>query len=297
MTFYDASHTTEASAPVPEFFSPEVATARRFYSDLNPSPRRRLVVVCGGLEHCTPDYAIHRANFPYYSIEYVARGTGRVKLGTETHVLGPGSLFAYGPTVPHDITGQRTDLLVKYFVDFTGTEAMPLLRRCGVPPGATVQVFPPHILAPLFDELIESGLQVNPEGTELCSKLLECLALKIATQRAPSQGAGALAFDSYQSCRRHIEKHFLRLRTLQEIAYECHIDPAYLCRLFRRYDSQTPYQRLLRLKIHYAAQRLQEPGVLVKQVAEETSFADPFHFSRVFRKVLGLSPMAFRALR
>jgi AraC-like DNA-binding protein len=67
--------------------------------------------------------------------------------------------------------------------------------------------------------------------------------------------------------------------------------------LFRRYDHQTPYQFLLRLKMNHAAERLQSPGTLVKQVAEETGFADPFHFSRMFKSVLGLSPDAFRGIR
>ena len=87
------------------------------------------------------------------------------------------------------------------------------------------------------------------------------------------------------------------MRTLEQIAKECHINNAYLCRLFRRYDNQSPYQYLLRLKMNFAAERLQKSGALVKNVAEEAGFTDPFHFSRVFTSVLGLSPAAFRDLR
>jgi AraC-like DNA-binding protein len=49
--------------------------------------------------------------------------------------------------------------------------------------------------------------------------------------------------------------------------------------------------------MHHAAESLQQPGALVKQAAEESGFADPFHFSRVFTSVFGLSPAAFRGLR
>jgi AraC-like DNA-binding protein len=89
----------------------------------------------------------------------------------------------------------------------------------------------------------------------------------------------------------------LRLRTQAQIARECHVNPAYLCRLFRRYDHQTPYQYLMRLKMNLAAQRLRDPGSLVKQVAAALGFSDPFHFSRAFKSVFGLSPEAFRRLR
>ena len=281
----------------PAFFSAEVAAARRFYLDLTPPRNRSLAIVCGGLEHCTPDYTIHRETFPFFSIEYVARGRGEVKLKGRCHPLEPGRLFAYGPNVAHHITGDPSNPLVKYFVDFTGSRARELLRSCGLPPGQVSQVFPSNALQPLFDELIQSGLRARPERADLCVKLLECLALRMAGARAPIEGAETMAFATYQNCRRYIEEHFLKLRTLEQIARECHINNAYLCRLFRRYDSQTPYQCLLRLKMNFAAERLQQSGALVKQVAVEAGFADPFHFSRVFNSVLGLSPAAFRDLR
>ena len=293
------SRTAQAKAnqTTPEFFSADVAEARRFYLDLNPPKDRPLVVVCGGLEHCTPDYAICRETFPFYSIEYVARGHGEVKLKGRTYPLQPGRLFSYGPGIPHHITGEAASPLVKYFVDFAGTHATGLLRSCGLSPGRISEVFPPNALQPLFDELIQAGLQERRESADLCAKLLECLALRISGARAPLEGAENHAFATFQQCRQHIEQHSLRLRTLEQIASECHVNNAYLCRLFRRYDSQSPYQYLLRLKMNHAAERLQQPNALVKQVAEETGFVDPFHFSRVFSSVFGLSPTAFRGLR
>jgi AraC-like DNA-binding protein len=281
----------------PEFFSPDVADARRFYLDLNPPKNRPLAVVCGGVERCTPDYAIRRETFPYFSIEYAVRGRGEVRLKGRACALQPGRLFSYGPGVPHHITGDAADPLVKYFVDFTGRNAVALLHLCGLPPGGVSEVFPANALQPLLDELILAGSWMRPESAALCAKLLECVALRIAGARAPLAGAETHAFTTYQHCRSHIERQGLRLRTLEQIASECHVNNAYLCRLFRRYDKQSPYQYLLRLKMHHAAGRLREPGALVKQVAEESGFADPFHFSRVFTSVFGLSPTKFRRLR
>jgi AraC-like DNA-binding protein len=286
-----ARHTT------PEFFSSDVAGARRFYLDLNPSKGQPLVMVCGGLEHCTPDYSVRRETFPFYSIEYVARGRGQVRLKGHALPLHSGRLFSYGPNVPHYITTIAADPLVKYFVDFAGTRAMDLLNSCGLSPGRVSEVFPANALQPLFDELIEVGSQIRRERVALCAKLLECLALRITGARAPLADTETLAFTTYQQCRRYIEQHSLRLRTLKQIASECHVNNAYLCRLFRRYDSQSPYQYLLRLKMNHAAECLRRPGTLVKQVAQESGFADPFHFSRVFTSTIGLSPSSFRGLR
>lgn len=285
------------SRTAPEFFSAEVAEARRFYLNLNPAKARPLAVVCGGMECCTPDYAIHRRTFPFYSIEYVARGRGNLKLEGRSHLLMPGRLFAYGPGVRHDITVDPSDPLVKYFVDFSGRHGLKLLQAARLPPGRVAQIFPPHEAQGIFDELISAGIKGTRHGAELCARLLECLLLKIAEAQAPLAGQATRAFSTYQQCRQHLQKHFLRLKTLDQLARECHADGAYLCRLFRRYDHQSPYQYLLRLKMHAAAERLQKPGALVKQVAEQIGFNDPFHFSRAFKGVFGRSPDAFRSLR
>ena len=285
------------TAAPPAFFSPRVAEARRFYLDLNPPSDTPLAVVCGGCEHCRPDYAIHRASFPYYSIEFVAHGRGTVKLWGRDHSLHVGKLFCYGPDVRQDITTDPFDPLVKYFVDFTGSRARDLMRACRLAPGRTLQVFAPNEVQAAFDELIRNGLRGSGYSGRICATLLDCLVLKIAESAAPSEEVESQAFATYQHCRQHIQEHFPRLRTLKQITQECHVNAAHLCRLFRRFDHQSPYQYLLRLKMNRAAEQLHQPATLIKQVAERVGFTDPFHFSRAFKSVFGLSPDAFRRLR
>jgi len=274
-----------------------VTEARRFYLKLNPAEEEPLVVVCGGLEHCTPDYAIHRPTFPFYSVEYVARGRGHLKLEGRGYPLQPGRAFSYGPGVRQDITVDPTDPLVKYFVDFTGAHGLKLLKAARLTPGRVARMFPPHEAQGLFDELIRSGIRNTRHSADLCARLLECLLLKIAEARAPLEANETRGFTTYQRCRQHVQQHFLRLKTLDQVARECHVDAAYLCRLFRRYGHQSPYQYVLRLKMNAAAELLQKPDARVKQTAEQIGFSDPFHFSRAFKSVFGLSPDTFRRLR
>ncbi|HSY17963.1 MAG TPA: AraC family transcriptional regulator [Candidatus Acidoferrales bacterium] len=285
------------AANPPGFFSAQVSSARRFYLNLQPPRGTRLAVVCGGVEHCAADYEIRRETFPFYSIEYVARGEGRLKLGTRTHALKPGVIFAYGPGIRQHITSNPHKPLVKYFVDFAGTQSVPWIRRSGLAPGKVSHVFPPNEIQPLFDELIRSGQRGTRHSPELCHQLLGCLGMKLLEARAPLKDADSPAYATYQTCRQFIADHSRRLRTLAQTAQECHLDTAYLCRLFRRYDHQSPYQFLTRLKMNDAAAQLQQPGALVKNIAADLGFTNPFHFSRVFKSVFGISPEAFRRLR
>jgi AraC-like DNA-binding protein len=288
---------SQPSRKPPEFFSLQVHKARRFYLDLAPPPDSPLAVVCGGCEWCAPEYAIHRATFPYYSIEFVARGQGSLVLAGKHFSLFPGAVFSYGPEIGQDITTDSGDPLQKYFVDFTGLRALPLLRRFGLQPGSFAQVASPGEIQGLFDGLIRDGLKGTGHSAPLGTALLEYLIVKLADLRTPCKVGQTPAFATYQRCRQHIVENFERLMSLEQVARECHADRAYLCRLFRRYDQQTPYQLLIRLKMNLAAERLQDPSVLVKQVAAQLGFDDPFHFSRTFKSMFGISPQSFRRLR
>jgi AraC-like DNA-binding protein len=282
---------------MPEFFSNRVAEARRFCLDLNPPCRKSLTVVCAGIEQCAPDYAIHRESFGYYCIEYVARGQGQLKLDEQKYTLRPGDVFSYGHNNPHDIGTDPHEPLVKYFVDFAGTRAAALLKNGGLQHGHVMRVFPCDCLVPFFDELISSGLETRADGGGLCTKLLECIALKIAAASTPSEETNSRRFLLYQQCRSHISSNYLRLKTLTQIAEECRLDESYICRLFRRYDRQSPYQFLIRLKINRAIAELQQPGSLVKNVAAIVGFNDAFHFSRQFHRIVGVWPSEFRSVR
>jgi AraC-like DNA-binding protein len=286
-----------ARRSAPDFFTSHIREARRFYLDLAPPARQPLAVVCGGVEHLAPDFSVDRVTFPYFSIEFVARGKGTLVLSGETVRLLPSSVFAYAPGVPHKIATDSDDPLVKYFVDFSGRRAAELLRQCGLAPGRSGRVLSPGEISRVFDDLIKNGLKSTGLTSQICATLLEYLILKISESLSTFEAAESPAYATYERCRQYIEANCTRLTGLPQIARQCHIVPAYLCRLFRRYDHQTPYQYLMRLKMNVAAERLRNPGVLVKQVAAELGFGDPFHFSRAFKSVLGLSPEKFRRLR
>jgi AraC-like DNA-binding protein len=281
----------------PEFFSRQIQEARRFYLDLTPPPESALAVVCGGYEHCAPNYAIHRTTFPYFSVEFVAKGTGSLLLAGREYALFPGAVFSYGPGVAQDITTDPKDLLEKYFVDFAGWRAPRLMEQYGLPPGTFARAFALGEIQAILDDLIQDGLRGTALSDALCAALFEYLIVRVADSLIPWETQQTPAFATYQRCRRHIADHFETLRSLEQVAEQCRVDRAYLCRLFQRFDRQTPYRFLMRLKMNLAAQRLQNPGVLVKQVARQLGFDDQFHFSRVFKKTLGYSPEAFRRLR
>ncbi len=282
---------------MPAFFSSEVGYSQRFYFDLDP-PKNRLSVVCGGVEICAENYAIHRQEgFQFLCFEYVLQGSGSLSINAVNRELTAGSIFAYGPGVPIEIVSDPKHPMTKYFICFAGRGATEILTSAKLRSGDVSEVSPTFALTRLFEEIIEAGLLGGPTGRSLCRYMLKAHLLKASVAEAPFNDSKSNGLQTFRRCKRYAEERFLRLRTLEEFAEKCRIDRSYLCRLFQTYGHETPYHFLLRLKMHHAANLLQDSGLSVKEAGLAVGFADQMHFSRVFRRILKAPPTTLRGIR
>lgn len=81
----------------------------------------------------------------------------------------------------------------------------------------------------------------------------------------------------------------------REIAQSLGVHPRAFIRLFHEAIGHTPHQYRLRLRIERAAALLREGLQSIDQIATATGFCDRFHFSRLFKRQLGVSPARYRA--
>ncbi len=282
-----------AESTDPDFFSHQVTEARRFYLGLALRPRDAYSVVCGGMERCEPQYRVSRAKFPFYSVEFVLRGYGEFRSRAKTHRLTPGTIFTYGPGEAHEITGDGRSPLVKYFLDFGGRRGREYLRTCNLQVGGTAQTSAPEHVRRIFEDLIDAGLRQSAYQSSICSVIGQHLLLRIAETSTPLSARNSIALGTYESCRQYIKEHYRSIESLRDLAGKCNFDPSYICRVFQRYEGQSPWKLIVQLRMRDAAERLQASGAVVKNVAAELGFKDVFQFSRTFRRVFGVSPRHF----
>ncbi|QJE96820.1 AraC family transcriptional regulator [Luteolibacter luteus] len=280
-----------AIAEPPSFVSRQVREARRFYLNLSPPAGHRLTVVCGGWECCAPDFRVERADFPFLCVEFVAGGSGKVILNGKEWPLRRGSIFSYGPGCPHRIEADEQDPPLKYFVDFSGREGLDLLRQAGLLPGSCRIAANAEELEEAFEHLLATGRKAGPQAERIAALQAEIILLNLA-ESAPAEGGREQSFQTYLKCRRCIEERFLEFATATEIAEACHVSTAYLSRLFALHGHESPYHLLLRCRMSHAAALLDGGDRIVREVAEELRL-DPFHFSRVFKRIHGVSPADF----
>jgi AraC-like DNA-binding protein len=286
-----------APAGEPTFFSRQIAEARRFFLRHDGPGTSDFQVACGGTEQCTPDYRIARDGFPFVAVEFVAKGEGTLILDGKSHSLLPGVIFAYGPGHAHDLRCVPGKPMTKYFVDFAGSRVLRRFHRPAPKPGQIMQSSAAERVASSCEQLIAAGMRDTPFREHLCRVIGEYLLLAIAETAVPSGTSDTIAFETFQRCQRWIDAHYRRVESLEQIARECGVAAGYMCRLFKRFAHQSPWQYVLRLRMRDAIDRLQTPGASITQIAYEFGFGDPFQFSRTFRKQFGISPREFTRMQ
>lgn len=260
------------------------------YYDLKLDSKQEVAVIGGGYEHCGPEYRVSRQGFEYHVIEFIESGKGMLVLNGEKYPLFAGTIFSFGPEVPHQITTDPKETLVKHYVMFMGAG---LIRQVT---SMNLSAMPLHAPYPfrmdqLFKNLLQMGAREGRHRNKICLLQLEQLLLYIDGTAIPQKDSESPALQTYLRARNYIEENYLDVQNLEQIAVVCHSDKSYLCRLFKRYAHETPLQMLVRLKMRYAADLiLAAPDTPIKQIASEVDYSDPYYFSRVFKSVFGISP-------
>lgn len=279
------------SQPASQLLSRQVTGARYFFLNLAPAPRSPLTLTLGGRETCNPDYAIDRAGYPYFGIEYVAEGRGWVELGGgRRHDLGPGAIFCYDQATPCAMGTDPAHPMVKYFACVGGAAPAARLKRAGLPPGAVRRLVAHGEVRSVWEDIIRDGQHAGGLAREICAALLQVLLLKVEQGLAGRATGADPAEDTFLRCKALIDAQADRLSSLSELAAQAGVEASSICRLFQRYQGTSPYQYLLRRKMNLAAGFLVESGGLVKEAALRVGFADPYHFSRCFKSVHGVAP-------
>jgi AraC family transcriptional regulator len=82
--------------------------------------------------------------------------------------------------------------------------------------------------------------------------------------------------------------------TLSELARTAGMGPHYFCELFKQSTGLSPHQYVIRRKIELAKELLADPRIRIIEASARTGFVDQSHFTKVFHRVVGVTPSEFR---
>lgn len=142
--------------------------------------------------------------------------------------------------------------------------------------------------------MVEEGNQNGPFQEELSQNALE-EALLLVQSEISSQRL-FLSDTRVDTVCKHLENYYNQTLSLQSLADLVHLSTWHLSHLFKEKTGQTISDYLITLRLSQAARLLDLTTRKVEDVAKDVGFESPYHFSRIFKRHYGISPLKFRQM-
>ena len=116
------------------------------------------------------------------------------------------------------------------------------------------------------------------------------------TGEAEDPGEQELSANSFlvRQAQAYIAEHCDQRLSLQDVADHCFVSQWHLSKLLNKHLGQPFYDLLNAERIRRAKELLENPALRISEVAEQVGYADTAHFSRVFKKLEGVSAGEWR---
>ena len=124
---------------------------------------------------------------------------------------------------------------------------------------------------------------------EIFAMHLSAISNQIAVQEANSEPPIISRAKDY------INRHKSDFISLSEVARALNVSTFYFCKLFKKATGLNFTEYLSRVRIEKAKARLLNPNLRVSEIAYEVGFQSLTHFNRVFLRIVGRSPTAYRS--
>lgn len=94
----------------------------------------------------------------------------------------------------------------------------------------------------------------------------------------------------------YIHEHYMEPLSLSEIANQFHFNPSYLSSYFSAHNNEGFSEYLNRVRVERAAELLAKEIVSIAEISEQVGYSDHSYFTKVFKKIMGISPSQYRKL-
>jgi AraC-like DNA-binding protein len=163
-------------------------------------------------------------------------------------------------------------------------------------PGQTLQVGFAGERTALFDQIFNTFLKGYSTSNLLYANL--CipffLASLILPENLPKVASAPAAANPTDQAIQYMQNHLSEPVVLDNIAHAAHLSTSFFCRKFKRDTGYTPIAYFNHLRVQKACQLLHFSNLRINEVASQIGIDDPFYFSRLFKKQIGVSPVEYR---
>lgn len=246
------------------------------------------------LHHCRE----RRVPINQFVFIYCTDGEGWYRIGEHTHAVMANQYFILPAGVPHAYGASQSAPWTIYWIHFKGDMAVYYAKDALYPmdirPGSRSRI---SDRIGLFEEMfaiLKSGY--SNENLRYVSSLFHYFlgSLRYVKQYRSANGDRHDEADVVEEAIHYMKENMEKRLSLQDMALHTGYSSSHFSALFRQKTGHSPSAYFNLLKVQYACLLLDTTDMRVNQICYKVGMEDMFYFSRLFSKIMGMSPKEYR---
>lgn len=264
------------------------------FSTLNKECLDVIVYQCG-MEKCKSSHSFGPAVRDHFLIHFVLEGCGTFYVDGKSYRLNKNEGFLICPDIITYYEADRENPWTYTWVGFKGIKAEGYLKLANLDKDNPIFEYKHgDFIGKCFENMIKS---VNLKyGRDLRLQGLLNIFLSELIEKAENHTING---DSYKDIYikktlQYIEANFSRDISIAEIADNIGLNKNYFSNFFKENVGVSPMEYLIKYRINKACELMKNEQLSISDIARSVGYNDPLGFSKIFKKIKGVSPKIYR---
>lgn len=231
-----------------------------------------------------------------FQLLYIAAGKAHFHFDGKEQIVTAGHMVLYRPKEPQKYEYYGEDQTEVYWVHFTGGNVTNILRSYGLTDDKRVFYCGSGLdYQNLFRTMINELQMCKENYAEMLEMYLRQIFIMLQRYFInASKTDNARVVEEIDKATLYFNEHYSEDISIDEYAQNNHVSVSWFIRNFKHCTGSTPMQYILSKRIYNAEILLQDSTYNITEISEIVGYENPLYFSRIFKKVKGLSPSEYR---
>lgn len=233
-----------------------------------------------------------------YVFIYCIDGAGWYRVGNQEYTISANQYFILPAGIPHAYASDESCPWTIYWIHFKGTLATFYTKEANRPMNIEPELHSRiNIRINLFEEIFNT--LKNSYNLENLRYAFSMFHFYLGTLRYIEQFRNAAHNQAENEDIEEIAIHYMKENlekhiNLQDIAAHVGYSPSYFSMIFKKQTGHSPLMYFNLLKIQQACLLLDTTDMKINQISYKIGIEDTYYFSRLFSKIMGMSPKEYR---
>ncbi len=233
----------------------------------------------------------------HFVLYYVYEGKGVLTVGNRTYALKKGDGFLVPKDVLTSFQADKRNPMKAAWVGFYGYLAEGYLKRCHLTDNHPIFSYTKdEFFLESFSEMIQVSKRKHNRYCKMMSILYNIMSRLIDITH--DNDVGNKHIDSVELYLRkaieYVDMNYSKKMSIQDMSDYVGLDRKYLHRIFKVNLDKSPQEYLIVYRITKACSLIRNTDLSISNIAMSVGYNDMFHFSKIFKKTIGVSPSEYR---